>query len=86
MTKGFSVSANYVTIDGFEIANTSYSAWNYSNGAGIYNTGSNNIFQNNYIHDVSLDGMLLAAQTILFGTIDYFKMNWPVSKFMEKTT
>jgi hypothetical protein len=59
LTKGFNISGNYNVVNGFEIANTDYSTWGYSNGAGIYNTGSNNILQNNYIHDASLDGMYI---------------------------
>ncbi len=56
--KGFNISANYIVINGFEIANTDWTGWgNTQTEAGVYAGGSNNIVENNYIHDASLNGI-----------------------------
>jgi len=57
--KGFNIVANYITINGFEIANTDYRRWGYQTSAGIYVKGAYNTLENNYIHDASLVGIEL---------------------------
>lgn len=57
--KGFNVQANYITIRGFEIANTDYRRWDREKSAGVNIHGSNNVVENNYIHDSSLDGIYI---------------------------
>ena len=57
--KGFNIQANYITIKGFEIANTSYRRWDRTISSGVYIRGSSNIIENNYIHDASLDGIAM---------------------------
>jgi parallel beta-helix repeat protein len=59
--KGFTLVANYINIIGFEVANTNYRRWDYQTSAGIYIQGMNNIVENNYIHDASLEGIHLFA-------------------------
>ncbi len=57
VTQGFTVNANYVTINGFEITNKvlDFSGW------GIYLNGSNNLVENNYIHDTTWGGVMVFA-------------------------
>jgi hypothetical protein len=57
--KGFNLVANFITINGFEIANTSYRRWDRQTSAGIYVKGASNLIENNYIHDASLSGIYL---------------------------
>jgi hypothetical protein len=57
--KGFNIVASYIIINGFEIANTDYGRWDYAKSAGIFVKGANNILENNYIHDSSLEGIEL---------------------------
>ncbi len=58
--RGFNVRASYVRISGFEITNRFID----SNGWGIYLTGSYDIIEKNYIHDVAWGGILLFANTM----------------------
>jgi parallel beta-helix repeat protein len=58
VTQGFTVQADFVTIDGFEISNKSLDT---TNGWGIYLTGNNNMIANNYIHDTTWGGIMLFA-------------------------
>jgi hypothetical protein len=59
VTKGFSIVADDITINGFEIANTDYRRWDRQMSAGIYVKGANNTLDSNYIHDCSLGGIEL---------------------------
>jgi len=59
--KGFNIQASYIDINGFEITNTDYKRWSHGTSAGIYIAGSNEMIENNYIHDVSLDGIYIYA-------------------------
>ena len=54
---GFTVHANYVTINGFEITNKvlDFSGW------GVYLAGSNDLVENNDIHDTSWGGVIAFA-------------------------
>ena len=61
--KGFKIVANYIIINGFEIANTNYRRWDRQTSAGIYIKGANNIIENNYIHEASLEGIYLYGTT-----------------------
>jgi parallel beta-helix repeat protein len=58
-TKGFIIQANYITIRGFEIANTDYRRWDREKSSGIFIRGSNNVIENNIIHDASLNGIFI---------------------------
>jgi parallel beta-helix repeat protein len=60
--KGFKITANYVTIRGFEIADTDYVRWHEDASAGVYVKGSHVIVEDNYVHDATLNGI------VLFGT------------------
>jgi hypothetical protein len=56
--KGFNIAASYVTVNGFEIANTDYvSGWSRTS-QGIVIEGAYNIIENNYIHDAAMIGIL----------------------------
>lgn len=57
--RGFTVSANYVTIRGFEITNTPDDS---QNGMGIWVKGSGCLLENNYIHYATRGGILLYAE------------------------
>ena len=57
--KGFNIKANYITIRGFEIANTDYRRYDREKSSGINIRGSNNVIENNYIHDSALDGIFI---------------------------
>ncbi|MGE5350838.1 MAG: right-handed parallel beta-helix repeat-containing protein [Acidobacteriota bacterium] len=57
ITKGFTVEADYVTIDGFEITSTAPRGW--KEGAGMHLRGRGLKITNNYIHDVFLEGIRL---------------------------
>ena len=59
--QGFKIPASYIKIDGFEIANTPGSSWrDRANGSGVYLSGSNNILNDNYIHNTPAAGIYLA--------------------------
>ncbi len=57
ITHGFTVHASYVTVNGFEITNQvlDFSGW------GVYLAGSNNLVENNYIHDTTWGGVMVFA-------------------------
>ena len=58
--KGFNITANYIVIDGFEVANTDYiPRWNCTTSAGICVYGAYNTIENNYIHDAAWRGIKL---------------------------
>lgn len=57
ITKGFTVEADYVRIEGFEITSTARRSW--KDGAGIHLRGRGCSIINNYIHDVFLEGIRL---------------------------
>jgi parallel beta-helix repeat protein len=57
VTKGFTVEADFVRIEGFEITSTSPKGW--KEGAGIHLKGRGCRLTNNYIHDVFLEGIRL---------------------------
>jgi parallel beta-helix repeat protein len=56
--KGFTVSADYITIEGFDITDTEN---NWSNGWGILVQGSYCVLENNYIYFATRGGILLFA-------------------------
>jgi hypothetical protein len=56
--KGFIIRANYVTVNGFEIAN------NDKNNVGVQIKGAYNIFENNYLHHISNRGIEFYAYKI----------------------
>jgi hypothetical protein len=57
ITKGFTIDASYVTISNFEITDnlSGSSDW------GVYITGSYNVIEDNFIHDLEWGGVLLEA-------------------------
>ncbi|HEX2868558.1 MAG TPA: right-handed parallel beta-helix repeat-containing protein [Ignavibacteriales bacterium] len=57
VTRGFTVEAGYITIDGFEITSTDPKSW--KDGAGIHLRGKGCSILNNYIHSVYLEGIRL---------------------------
>jgi len=59
--KGFKIVANYITVRGFEIANTDYMRWRTDVSSGVYVLGNNVIIEDNYIHDCALNGITLAG-------------------------
>ncbi len=59
--KGFNIPVNYIMIKGFEIANTDYVRWHSDVSAGVYILGNNVVVENNYVHDCSLSGIVLAG-------------------------
>lgn len=59
--KGFNLQANFIIIESFEISNTSYVRWRTDISSGVYLHGSNNIIENNYIHDNALNGITVYA-------------------------
>jgi hypothetical protein len=75
ITKGFSVMANYITINGFEITDTAsntasdYEAWRDNNG--MYVNGVNCNIINNYIHDVALIGIYVHEPSTTSVTTGY---------------
>ena len=56
VTKGFTVRADYIVVQGFEITNTDDLS---DDGIGIFVEGSHCIIENNYIHDATRGGILL---------------------------
>jgi parallel beta-helix repeat protein len=60
--KGFKIIANHITVRGFEIADTDYVRWHGDVSAGVYVKGHHVIVESNYVHDATLDGI------VLFGT------------------
>jgi parallel beta-helix repeat protein len=60
--KGFKITANYITVRGFEIADTDYVRWHADVSAGVYVKGHHVTVENNYVHDATLNGI------VLFGT------------------
>jgi hypothetical protein len=56
--KGFTVSANHITIQGFDITDTDN---NWSEGWGIFVQGSYCVLENNYIYFATRGGILLYA-------------------------
>ncbi len=62
--RGFTVTANYVVINGFEISNKSQDS---TNGWGIYVAGANNVIANNYIHDTTWGGIMLFVPSTNLG-------------------
>jgi|GEM_PF-625840 len=59
VTYGFTVTADNVTLRGFEVSETTDDP---IQGWGIYLQGSNCTLENNYIHDATRGGLLLFAQ------------------------
>ncbi len=59
--KGFKVTADYISIRGFEIADTDYARWHSDVSAGVYVKGRHVIVEDNYVHDATLNGIVLAA-------------------------
>ncbi|MGE5411340.1 MAG: right-handed parallel beta-helix repeat-containing protein, partial [Clostridiales bacterium] len=62
ITKGFTVEADYIRIEGFEITGTDPKSW--KNGAGIHLKGKYCEILNNYIHNVYLEGIRLGADLV----------------------
>jgi len=60
--KGWVVEASYITIAGFEVANTAYIRADRTTGAGFYIHGASNVINGNYIHDCSLTGIHLQGR------------------------
>lgn len=56
--QGFQVTGSYIQIAGFEITNH---ATTEPSGFGIYLTGSFNVVSNNYIHDLYMEGIMVAG-------------------------
>jgi parallel beta-helix repeat protein len=62
VTKGFNIQASYVKVTGFEVANTSGTAWSDRTvGSGFYLSGSNNEISGNYIHDSVAAGIYFTS-------------------------
>ena len=59
--KGFKVTADHITIRGFEIADTDYVRWHSDVSAGVFVKGRHVVVESNYIHDAALTGIVLAA-------------------------
>src|SRR5206468_12704786 len=60
--QGFNVSASFIKINGFEITNTpGTSSTDRSGGSGLYLSGSNVEFSNNYIHNTTAAGIFFTA-------------------------
>ncbi len=59
VTQGFTIQADYITIQNFEITNTSNQ---FADGRGIYVHGSGCLLENNYIHNTTRGGILLFAE------------------------
>ncbi|MGE5399300.1 MAG: DUF1565 domain-containing protein [Ignavibacteriales bacterium] len=57
ITRGFTIVADNIKIDGFEITGTDPRSW--KDGAGIHIRGRNCVISNNYIHNVFLEGIRL---------------------------
>jgi len=57
-TNGFSVWADHITIDGFEITDTDN---HWSDGWGIFVEGNHCVLENNYIHFATRGGIMLYA-------------------------
>src|SRR4030042_2370980 len=57
--KGFKIIANYITVKGFEMANTDYRRWDRGLSACVYIKGDHVIVEENYLHDCSLNGIYL---------------------------
>ncbi|OGM12063.1 hypothetical protein A2Z22_03135 [Candidatus Woesebacteria bacterium RBG_16_34_12] len=57
--KGFKIIASYVTVKGFEIANTNYVRWHEDVSSGVYVRGAGIVVEENYIHDATLNGIHL---------------------------
>jgi len=59
-TKGFEIFASGVTVKGFEISFTDAMInGNPTHAAGVFIQGSNNVIEDNYIHDVKFGGIYL---------------------------
>ena len=58
VTQGFTITASYVTVDGFEITNTPN---NDRNGVGIFVMGNNCTLENNTIHFTAREGIYVTA-------------------------
>jgi hypothetical protein len=58
-TGGFTVTADYVRVEGFEISSPSRL---YEDNVGVYVRGQHNEILNNYIHDIYNDGIVLAGR------------------------
>jgi hypothetical protein len=59
VTKGFTVTASYIHITGFEITDTEN---HWSDGAGVFVSGKYCEIRSNYIHDVTRVGIALIAE------------------------
>jgi parallel beta-helix repeat protein len=59
LMKGFRIDANYITVKGFEAANTDYSRWREYITAGVYVLGHHVIVENNTVHDSSMYGIII---------------------------
>ena len=59
ITRGFNVTASYITIKDFQIKDTVYEKANVKLGAGVYLNGSNSLIENNYIQDAVLYGIFI---------------------------
>jgi hypothetical protein len=55
--KGFNITANYITINGFEVANSDRGK------PGIVLTGAYNIIENNYVHHSAMVGIQILTST-----------------------
>jgi hypothetical protein len=58
VTKGFTVHADYITIQGFEITDTDN---DWEDGVGIFVEGSHCIIEDNYVHYATRGGILIYA-------------------------
>lgn len=58
VTKGFEIYADYVCIAGFEITNQNTAE---PGGFGVYVVGSGNTIDNNYIHDLYMEGIMVSG-------------------------
>ncbi|MGE5399302.1 MAG: choice-of-anchor Q domain-containing protein [Ignavibacteriales bacterium] len=59
VTKGFTILANYITVDGFEVTETSRTDW--VNGTGFHIVGQYVRILNNYIHITYREGIRLGT-------------------------
>ncbi|HEX2961264.1 MAG TPA: T9SS type A sorting domain-containing protein [Ignavibacteriales bacterium] len=73
VTKGFTIIANYVTVDGFEVTETSRTSW--VDGAGFHIKGQYVKVLNNYIHITYREGIRLGDDAASTATANCLLQN-----------
>ncbi|MGE5411342.1 MAG: choice-of-anchor Q domain-containing protein [Clostridiales bacterium] len=66
ITKGFTILASYITVDGFEVTQTSQTSW--TDGAGFHIVGQYVNITNNYIHIAYREGIRLGTDATTSAT------------------